>query len=62
MQFIARDVTTLDILSLGPLSENSFAFARQAMQPDIAGFILQNTDPQGIALDNLRFAGFDLMG
>jgi len=32
------------------------------MQPDIAGFILLNTDPQGISVDNLRFEGCDLLG
>lgn len=62
VQFINRGGTVIDTLTLGPLGEDSFGFSRQNMQPDIAGFILLNTDPQGVALDNLRFEGFDLMG
>ncbi|MEP5154710.1 hypothetical protein [Planktotalea sp.] len=60
--FIRRDGSTIDTHTLGPLGEDSFGFERKSGQPDIAGFILLNTDPQGIALDNLRFDGFDLLG
>ncbi len=62
VRFMRRDGSMIDTLTLGPLGEDSFGFARQKMQPDIAGFILLNTDPQGVALDNLRFEGFDLLG
>lgn len=62
VQFLRRDGSRIDTLTLGPLAEDSFAFMRKDMQPDIAGFILLNTDPQGVALDNLRFEGADLMG
>lgn len=62
VQFLRRDGSVIDTLTLGPLAEDSYGFMREGMQPDIAGFILLNTDPQGIALDNLRFEGFDLMG
>jgi len=62
IQFINRQGEQIDTVTFGPLSETSYAFTRQKMQPDIAGFILLNTDPQGISVDNLRFEGFDLMG
>ncbi|MGH1577477.1 hypothetical protein [Planktotalea sp.] len=62
VQFIRRNGTVIDTLTLGPLAEDSFGFMRQDMEPDIAGFLLLNTDPQGVALDNLRFESFDLMG
>ncbi len=62
IQFIRRDGTAIDSVTFGPLAETSYAFTRQNMEPDIAGFVLINTDPQGISLDNLRFEGFDLMG
>jgi hypothetical protein len=62
IQFLRRDGSPIDTLTIGPLSEASYGFARQKMQPDIAGILILNTDPQGIALDNLRFEGFDLMG
>ncbi|MGB7317163.1 MAG: hypothetical protein WBC85_04280 [Planktotalea sp.] len=62
VRFFRRDGSVIDTLTLGPLAEDSFGFTRQNSQPDIAGFLLLNTDPQGIALDNLRFEGFDLMG
>ncbi len=62
IQFIRRDGTEIDTVTFGPLAEQSYAFTRKLMQPDIAGFILLNTDPQGISVDNLRFEGFDLMG
>ena len=62
IQFIRRDGSEIDTVVFGPLGETSYAFTRQLMQPDIAGFVLVNTDPQGISLDNLRFEGFDLMG
>lgn len=62
VQFLRRDGSAIDTLTIGPLSEASYGFARQKMQPNIAGILILNTDPQGIALDNLRFEGVDLMG
>ncbi|WP_375266145.1 hypothetical protein [Planktotalea sp.] len=62
IQFIRRDGSEIDTVTFGPLAERSYAFTRKLMQPDIAGFILLNTDPQGISVDNLRFESFDLMG
>lgn len=62
VQFLRRDGSLIDTLTLGPLGEDSYGFMRQNMQPDIAGFVLLNTDPQGVALDNLRFEGFEMLG
>lgn len=62
IKFINRQGEDIDTVTFGPLTEASYGFARQKMEPDIPGFILLNTDPQGISVDNLRFEGFDLMG
>jgi len=62
IKFINRQGEEIDTVTFSPLTEASYGFARQKMEPDIAGFILLNTDPQGISVDNLRFEGFDLMG
>ena len=43
VQFLRRDGSVITTLQLGPLAE------------DIAGFVLTNSDDQGLALDNLRF-------
>lgn len=53
--FLARDGAVIDSLRLDGLSEREFAFRRSTGAADIAGFILTNDDPQGIAIDNLRF-------
>ncbi len=53
--FLRRDGTEIHRLSLGPLSETSHGFLRQNGISDIAGLIVTNSDPEGIALDNLRF-------
>lgn len=60
--FLRRDGSILATLILGPLSEQTFGFIRKNTIPDIAGFLLLNTDPQGISLDNLRFDNDQLMG
>lgn len=40
------------IVTDGPLS---LGFQRRDETPDIAGLVITNTDPQGLAIDNLRF-------
>ncbi|WP_421704756.1 hypothetical protein [Aliiroseovarius sp.] len=55
VSFLARDGRVIHRLTLGPIGEDQFTFARQAMQTDIAGILIQNTDAQGIAIDNLVF-------
>lgn len=55
LSFLARDGRVIDTHVIGPLSESSHGFLRADEQTDIAGLILTNKDPEGIALDNLRF-------
>ena len=62
IKFINRQGEDIDTVTFGPLTEASYGFVRRKMEPDIAGFILLNTDRQDISVDNLRFEGFDLMG
>ena len=42
-------------MTLGPLAEDIFGFERAGGVGDIAGFLLTNDDPEGLALDNVRF-------
>lgn len=53
--FLRRDGSEITRLSLGPLGEESYGFLRNADAPDIAGVLILNDDPQGIAIDNLAF-------
>lgn len=55
IRFFSRDGHVIDTHTIGPLSETSHGFLRANEQTDIAGLILTNKDPEGIALDNLRF-------
>ena len=52
----------IDAVELTPLSDREFGFMRQALRPDIAGFVITNTDPEGIAVDNLRFGAVPQLG
>lgn len=60
--FLRRDGSLIDSHSIGPLGEKGYAFHRNDHSPDIAGILLLNTDPQGIAIDNLRFESRDVIG
>lgn len=60
--FLRRDGTVIDAVELTPLSDREFGFMRQALRPDIAGFVITNTDPEGIAVDNLRFGAVPQLG
>lgn len=55
LSFLGRDGRVIDTHVIGPLSESTHGFLRLDDQSDIAGLIVTNTDPEGIALDNLRF-------
>lgn len=55
VMFMGRDGQVLDSHTLGPLAENVFAFVRRDGREDIAGIVLSNRDPEGIALDELAF-------
>ena len=55
IQFWSRDgrlIHTEVISTTGPLT---LGFQRSGDIPDIAGLVITNTDPQGLAIDNLRF-------
>lgn len=53
--FFSRDGTTIAAIDLPPLGEHHYGFIRADGISDIAGIVITNKDPQGIALDNLRF-------
>ncbi|MFD2738985.1 hypothetical protein ACFSUD_05360 [Sulfitobacter aestuarii] len=53
--FLRRDGSLIAALTLSRLGESALGFARSGDVADIAGLVLTNTDPQGIALDILRF-------
>ena len=60
--FLRRDGSEITRLRIGPLSEESYAFVRQDNVPDIAGILITNSDPQGVAIDNLAFDKGQLTG
>jgi len=53
--FFRRDGSLIDIHHPGPLAEASYGYVRTGQNADIAGFVIINDDPEGIAFDNLRF-------
>lgn len=55
--FLARDGHVIDQIDLTPLNEGPVAFARNAPVADIAGLVICNHDPAGIALDAVAFDG-----
>jgi len=55
LQFLRADGTEITTLSLTGLGEGPLAFLRADGLSDISGVVLTNEDPQGIAVDNVRF-------
>jgi hypothetical protein len=55
VQFLRRDGSIISQLSVRQVSEYAVGFKRKDGVSDIAGFVLMNVDPQGLAIDNLRF-------
>ena len=53
--FLARNGVTIAAVPITPTGEFTVGFVRATGIADIAGFVLTNTDPQGIAIDTLRF-------
>lgn len=53
--FLARDGRVIAALELPEPGEHAFGFLRATGAADIAGVNVTNNDPQGIALDNIRF-------
>ena len=52
---MARDGALIGEVPVEPTGEFDVGFLREDGSADIAGFILTNTDPQGLAIDRLRF-------
>ena len=50
-----RDGTLIGQVPVEPTGEFAVGFLRSDAHSDIAGFIVTNTDPQGLAIDTLRF-------
>ena len=55
VSFHKRDGTSLGQVPVDPTGEFSVGFIRSDGRSDIAGFVLTNKDPQGMAFDTLRF-------
>jgi hypothetical protein len=55
ISFHRRDGTSLGQVPVDPTGEFEVGFLRADGSSDIAGFVLTNKDPQGMALDTLRF-------
>ncbi|MFC6637625.1 hypothetical protein GV827_20030 [Sulfitobacter sp. JBTF-M27] len=53
--FYRRDGSAIGQVPVQPTGEFAVGFLRSTGQADIAGFIITNTDPQGLAIDTLRF-------
>lgn len=60
--FLRRDGSVVQDLELNSVREHGFGFIRSNGTADIAGFVLTNGDPQGLAMDNLRFEPPQQMG
>ena len=55
VSFHRRDGTLIGQVPVEPTGEFSVGFLRSTGEADIAGIIVTNSDPQGIAIDTLRF-------
>ena len=55
VSFLDRNGSVIHVLNLPPAGEHAFGFARRDATGDIAGVLITNTDPQGLAIDNIRF-------
>lgn len=53
--FYRRDGSAIGQVPVEPTGEFAVGFLRTTGEADIAGFIITNTDPQGLAIDTLRF-------
>lgn len=53
--FLRRDGTLLEQIPVSPVGEFALGFMRPDGHADIAGVVVNNTDPQGIAIDTIRF-------
>lgn len=62
LQFLRRDGSVIHEMEVRPVGEHGFGFVRSNGTADIAGFVMTNADPQGLAMDNLRFEPPQQMG
>jgi hypothetical protein len=53
--FLRRDGGLIGSVNVQPTGEFAVGFYRQNGKSDIAGVVITNTDPQGLAIDTLRF-------
>ena len=53
--FLRRDGAVIGTVPVEPTGEFTVGFIRATGTDDIAGFVITNTDPQGLAIDTLRF-------
>lgn len=60
--FLRRDGTLLANIPVNPVGEFALGFERAQGGADIAGVVLNNTDPQGIAIDTIRFGNAPNLG
>lgn len=62
VSFLRRDGTEIVRLRVTELGEQTYTFLRRGEVPDIAGVVLENADPEGVGIDNLRFEFDELIG
>ncbi|MEP4978686.1 hypothetical protein [Ascidiaceihabitans sp.] len=62
VMFLRRDGSVITTLRVQRLHEYAVGFERNNGVVDIAGVIIMNDDPQGLALDNLRFGNINILG
>lgn len=55
VSFHRRDGSLIGHVPVQPTGEFTVGFLRTTGEDDIAGFIITNSDPEGIAIDTLRF-------
>lgn len=55
VSFLRRDGALLARIDVAPVGEDAVGFLRRGGIDDIAGVVITNTDPQGIAIDTIRF-------
>ena len=62
IQFLARDGAIIHAMTLATDGTLTLGFQRAEDAADIAGFVLTNTDPQGVAIDDVRFGPPPILG
>lgn len=62
VMFLRRDGSILARVPITGLAEQSYGFVQSGGAGDVAGIVLTNTDPQGIALDTIKFGNAANLG